>query len=418
MPTAKIKKIIFHKEFFNFINYYVFTIINAAIGLYTISYLTKHLLPEDYGMIGIFISIQSFALPMMSFSAIGLQGIEIVNLNKDDYLIFRNSYISFALLSGIICLLGGGIFSLFSAEFSFVIMMALLMGFILTFSSIHNTELIQYSQPTQFGLISSATALLAFVLTIVFISYLDLDWKYRIFALLISEFIILIFRFYIFSSIGSRFKFHINKEQFKEIFYYGAPLMLTVLIGWILNQSDRYFLLRNYSLKEVGLYAAAASISSLITMINANMVKVIYPLIYKRLSVREGKGFTLKLTALYSVFILTVALMFCVGIYFFGKYFLGSKYLSALPIIYIMCFSQAFFGIYMTIGIVIDYFKKTKIKTILVAISAISVIFFSFLLIRIIGLLGPAVALLISFFILSILSFIISRRLFIQNNIS
>jgi O-antigen/teichoic acid export membrane protein len=88
-----------------------------------------------------------------------------------------------------------------------------------------------------------------------------------------------------------------------------------------------------------------------------------------------------------------------------------------LPIIYIMCFAQAFFGIYTTTGLVIDYFKRTKLKTVLVVICAISVILLSFLLIPIIGVYGPAVALLISFLLLSVLSFFISNQLFTKYNV-
>ena len=414
----KFKSLIFHKEVLNFINYYIFTIINAGISIFSISYLTKHLLPEDYGMIGIFSSILFFVPSMMSFSANGLQAIEMVDLDNKNYLIFRNSYISFVLLSSTLCFIAAGIFSFFIKEFAFIIIMATLMGFVQTFASIHNTELIQYSQPTRFGLISTATVLLGFLLTVVFISVFKLDWKFRIVALLISEFGILILRFYILSSIGSSFKFYFNKVQFKYLFYYGAPLMLSVVAGWILNQSDRYFLLKYFSLKEVGLYAAAAGIASFIAMINANMIKVVYPLVYKKLSQRKGKKFILKITVLYSILIIIIAVVLCIGIYFFGHLFLGEKFLSALPIIYIMCFAQAFFGIYTTTGLVIDYFKKTKLKTILVIICAFFVILLSFLLIPIIGIYGPAVASLISFLLLSILSFFISILLFAKYKIS
>lgn len=408
----KIKPLVKHKEVLNFVNYYIFTIINAGISIFSISYLTKHILPEDYGMIGIYGSILFFLPSMMSFSANGLQAIEIVDLERDKYLNFRNSYISFVLISFAISFIVSVLFSLYFKEFGFVIIMATIMGFIQTLSSIHNTELFQYSQPTHFGLITTGTVLLGFMFTFLFISFFNLDWKSRIFALLISEFVFLVIRFYFLSSIGSSFKFIFDRVQFKYLLNYGAPLMLSVLAGWVLNQSDRYFLLNYFSLKEVGLYAAAAGIASFVVMINSNMIKVVYPLVYSKLSRREGKRFILKLTILYSILILIISISFCFGLYFFGHLFLGEKYQSALPIIYIMCIAQAFFGIYTTTGLVIDYFKMTKLKTILVIFSAILVILTSFILIPITGIYGPAVATLISFLFLSILSFFISLSLF------
>lgn len=413
----KILPLIKHKEVLNFVNYYIFTIINAVISIFSISYLTKHILPEDYGMIGIYASILFFLPSMMSFSANGLQAIEIVDLERDKYLDFRNSYISFVLISFGVSFIVSVLFSFYFREFGFVIIMATIMGFIQTLASIHNTELFQYSKPTRFGLISTGTVLLGFFLTVVLISVFNLDWKSRIFALLIAEFIFLVIRLYILSSIGPSFKFVFDKIQFKYLLNYGAPLMVSVFAGWVLNQSDRYFLLNYFSLKEVGLYAAAAGISSFVVMINSNMIKVVYPLVYRKLSKREGKKFILKLTVLYSILILIISISFCIGLYFFGHLFLGEKYQSAMPIIYIMCLAQAFFGIYSTTGLVIDYFKMTKLKTILVVLSAILVILASFILIPIIGIYGPAVATLISFLFLSILSFFISLSLFKKHKI-
>lgn len=410
--VGNFKYLLLKKEVRSFVNYYIFTIINAGISIFSISYLTKHIVPEDYGMIGIYTSILFFMPSLISFSANGLIAIEIVDLEVNKYLEFRNSYISFLLISFIGCSVISILFCLYYEEFGFVIIMATIMGFIQTLSSIHNTELFQNSKSTRFGLISTGNVLLGFGLTVIFISLFNLNWKYRICALLIAEFLFLIIRFYFLSSIGSSFKFIFNKSHFKYIMYYGTPLILSVLAGWILNQSDRYFLLNFFSLKEVGLYAAAAGIASFIVMINSNMIKVIYPLVYRKLNKREGKKFILKLTLYYSIVIIIISIVFCLGMYFFGKLFLGAKYISALPIIYIMCLGQAFFGIYSTTGLVIDYFKMTKLKTILVVLSAILVVLLSFIFIPFFGVYGPALASVLAFFFLSVFSFFISLNLF------
>lgn len=417
ISIKKIQTLIFRKEVLNFINYYVFTIINAGISIFSISYLTNHISPEDYGMIGIYSSILYFVPSMMSFSSNGLQAIEIIDLDKQHYIQFRNSYISFVFLTSILCFFVAGGISFFFKDYGYVIVMATIMGFVQTLASIHNTELFQYSKPTRFGLISTGTIVLGLFITIVFLSIFNLDWKYRILALLIAEFVFLIFRLFYFSSIASSFTFSFNKEQYKYLFNYGAPLMISVLAGWVLNQSDRYFLLKYFSLKEVGLYAAAAGVASFIVMINSNMIKVVYPIVYRKLSIREGKKFIIQLNALYSFLILIIATIFCIGIYFFGHLFLGEKYLSALPVIYLMCLAQAFFGIYSTTGLVIDYFKMTRLKTILVLICAFSVVFLSFLLIPLIGFYGPAVASIISFMILTVLSYQITKKLFITQGV-
>ncbi len=415
--VSNIKVLMLHKDVLNFLYYYIFTIINAGISIFSISYLTKHILPQDYGMIGIYTSILFFLPALMSFSANGLQAIEIVDLNKDDYLKFRNSYISFVIISFSVCIVLAILISYWVKEYDFVIMTSVIMAFILTFNSIHNTELFQNSQPKRFGLITTGTVLLGFLLTVVFISIFNLDWKFRIIALIIAEFVFLILRFFFLTTIASSFSFVFDKAQFNYIIKYGAPLFISVLAGWVLNQSDRFFLLKYFTLKEVGLYAAAAGISSFIVMINSNMIKVVYPLVYKKLSIREGRKFIMKLTLLYSIAILIISIIFCTGIYFYGHLFLGKQYEPALPIIFIMCIAQAFFGIYSTTGLVIDYFKMTKLKTILVVLSAILIIILSFILIPIIGIFAPALAALLSFVFLAILSLFITLKLLKKFNI-
>lgn len=417
--SNNLKIIIRHKEVFNFINYYIFTIINAGIGVFSISFLTKLISPEHYGLIGIYTSIIFFVPSLISFSVNGLQAIEIVNLEYDDYVIFRNTYISFVLISSVMSIIisiAASILML-TADFAFVVIAAVLMGLIQTLASIHNTELFQNSKPTQFGMISTSTAVMSIVLTVIFLYVFKLDWKFRIIALLVTEFVVLILRFYVFSTIGRDFKFIYNKIQFKYFLRYGFPLIISLMAGWVLNQSDRFFLLRYFTLKEVGFYSAAAGLAAFIILFNTNMIKVLYPLVYKKLSLKEGKLFIIKVTTIYSIIIILLSCLFCMTLHFFGHYFLGKKYLQAMPVVYIMCFAQAFFGVYSTTGLVIDYFKLTQLKTVLIVSCAVVIITLSYILIHLIGFLGPAIAGLASYLLLSIWSFFISLKLFKKHNI-
>lgn len=413
----KISKLFLHKSVINFINYYIFTIINAVISVYSISYLTKHIVPESYGMLGIYASVLYFIPALISFSTNGLQAIELVDQDRTNYIKFRNAYISFVLVVSALCLIISFLLFSYSSTYGLIIILATIMGLIQTLSTVHNTELIQNSEPTRYGILTTITAVLGLLFTLTFISLFNLDWEFRIVALILSELLMMVLRFYFLSRIGSEFTFVVDKEQFKTLLYYGSPLMISVVAGWVLSNSDRYFLLKYFSLKEVGLYAAAAGLASFVVMINSNMIKVVYPIIYKKLNLRVGKQFILKITAVYSLLILLMAGVMCSGIYFFGHWFLGEKYLEALPIAYVLCFAQAFFGVYSTTGLVIDYFKMNKMKTILVCICSVLVIISSFALIPIVGIYGPALALLLSFLLLSLLSLFITLNLFKEYNI-
>jgi O-antigen/teichoic acid export membrane protein len=414
---GQIKNLFKNKFFVNFINYYSFTIINLIIGFYTISYLSKIISPEDYGMLGIFGSILFFVPTIISFSANGLQSVEIVTKSKKDYILFRNTLFSFLLCSSIVFFIIAIGSCFYFSDYVFIIMTAFFMGFAIVCTSIHNTELIQNVKATQFGFLSSVTLIVSFSLTVIFLSLFNLDWKYRIISLLFAEYIYIIIRFSLISDIWKNFHFRYDINSFKIFIKYGSPLMVSAFAGFIMHNSDRYFNLTYFGLKEVGLYTAAAGIASVIFTINSNLIKVFYPYVFELLSNSKGKVKILKIILFYSLLILIIAGLFSLVIHNFGHLFLGEKYLSSLNIIYILCFSNAFFGIYSVSCLLIDYFKLTKVKTVIVVSSCLILILCNYLLIPIVGFLGPALSILISFIVMSGSTFFYSLKLFKENNI-
>ncbi|MEI3801750.1 MULTISPECIES: lipopolysaccharide biosynthesis protein [unclassified Chitinophaga] len=417
MNVQKIKSLLGRSEVKHFVNYYAFTIIGSLIGFYSISYLTTHLEPENYGMIGIFLGVVFFMPALLSFSATNLQAINIVDLNESEYKKFRNEYVSF-IVTLILIFLGIALCTLlFLPVYSFVIITSVLYGGLQLLSSVHSTELIQHAKSTQFGIFNFVGILLAFLFSVIFISLLKLNWQSRIIALILTEAIMVILRFWVFSSIGREFKYVVNKEKFRYFILFGWPLMISVLAGWIINQSDRFILLHFYSLKEVGIYAAAYGISSIITTFNQTMLKVVSPLVYRKLNKKMGRGFIIKLNLLYAFIIMSIAAAGCIFIHFAWHFVLGAKYEASLPIIYLLCFAQAFFGIYMTLGIVVDYFKYNKLKTVVIWICAVVSLGTSFILIPYLHIYAPAVGTLFAFIVLSVITYFNGIKILNTNNI-
>lgn len=405
------------KQIFKFFKYYVFTIIEAGIGFYTIYYLTTKILPEEFGMIGIFASLLFFMPSILTFSSNSLQAIQIIDLSEKEYFLFRNKFISFTIIVSFFLFLTIIPFAFFFKEYCFVIISAVIVGVLQTFSIIHSTELIQNGKAIKYGYLTSGTTFLTLISTIIFLSFFDLDWKFRIVAIILSEFFIFIIRYFLVSDIAKSFKFDVDIVQFKYFITYGYPLMIAVIAGWILNQSDRYFILYFFDIKVVGLYAAAAAIAKVINMINQTMLKVVMPSIYKLLKLKKGRKRLLKVQIIYAIFILLLSAFICLLIYYVGDYILGEKYLEAINIIYIFIFSKAFFGIYSMNSLVIDYFKKTKIKLLLTLVSSFLIIILSLTFIPFFGIHGPAYAGLISFILLTIMAIYFSKRLILKNRV-
>lgn len=202
-----------------------------------------------------------------------------------------------------------------------------------------------------------------------------------------------------------------------EIFFkYGSTLWLGLIAGWVINQADRFILLHYMTIEDVGIYSAGAGISGFLIMINATMVKVLAPIIYKALNEKKDKGFILKFFMFYAIIIFFIALAICAFTLLFLPYFFGEKYLIAKWVICILTIAQAFFGMYQIVGLVIDYLKLNNLKSIIVSVCALSCIITGIMLIPFLGIHAPAVGNLVSFMLLALLTLYFSNKQLIRLN--
>ncbi len=411
----KIKKLvnsikINKKLLFSFLNYYIFTILSAVISISSISYLT-HTLPESgYGHLGIFISI-SFLMPsFLSFQAIGLIQINIVNYSYEKYVYFRNNFLTFCIALFLLFELLAFAFTSLWGEYNSIVHFSIIYGFLLLLSSIHNSELIQKSKATQFGILNFGTSALSLLITYILISIFNFNWEGRVLSFLISEGFFLFLRLAYFSDIGKKFKITANKIEWKCFLKYGMTIWIGAIAGWVINQSDRFILLHYLTIEDVGIYSAGAGISGFVMTINGTMAKVIAPLIYKALNEKQDKKFILKLFKIYTVLILVLALSICIAVLFFLPYFFGEKYLASKWVICILTMAQAFFGMYQIVGLVIDYLKLNNLKSVIMSLSALSCLITGIILIPWFDIKAPALGNLISFILLASLTYYFTNK--------
>ena len=306
-------------------------------------------------MLGLYSSILFFTPSLLTFSCNGLQAIEIVKLKESDYVSFRNALLTFASIVTMIFFIIALPVILVFPSYSLVISAALIMGYLQVLIGIHNTELFNFGRAKHYGVLTVSSAAFTLGLTYVFLTQWKCEWHYRLLSLVLVEFLFVIVRFKYFSDILVKFRLVIDKDQYRDFIRYGLPLMGSVFAGWFISQSDRYFLLVYFSLEQVGYYAAAAGISSVITLLNSNLIKVIYPEFY-RIFHDSGDMKRLYKTALaYILFISLVIGCFNFLVSEFGGYILGEEFGESLGIIRFMAVSHGLFGLYQILTLRIDY---------------------------------------------------------------
>lgn len=401
-----------------FITYYSFTIINSVIGFVSITILSRYLDPEEYGMIGLFNSFLYFMPSLLCFSCIGLQGINIINLSINDYYSFRNYLLSFILVIFSIFLLVG-LFVLFIFPSAFPILLLVLFDslFILLIT-IHSTELVQLKKSFIWGILGSGAILVTFLITLLFVVYFHMGWHGRLLGIIIGDAAFCLIRYFKFSNIFDKFKFTLDKKHVTIFINYGFPILISLAPAWVLANSDRYVLLYFFSMKEVGLYTASFGIASIIGTLNTVVVKVFVPDIYQCLKDRTGLNKIRKISFSYSLIVMFAASFLSLLAFSLLKYILGEKYASTAPIITIMSFAQAFFGVYCIMGLVLDYYKLNKLKTTIVIGSAIVCILVSLGSIKWLGVYAPAFGTMGGYAFLAFASIIKTNKYLKINNVS
>ena len=196
---------------------------------------------------------------------------------------------------------------------------------------------------------------------------------------------------------------------------FSLPMIPTTLCIWIVNLSDRYVIGYFMDIGDVGIYSAAYGVGSLVALFFAPISTVLLPTItnlYENDKIQE-----LKTHLKYSLkFYLMFAIPSLFGLSILSKSLLRtlttSEFVSGYLIVSIVALAIILFNCSSVSMNVVVLHKKTKLVGTIYAISASINMAMNIILVPIIGILGAAIATLMTFAAhLSVVSIIGFRRL-------
>jgi O-antigen/teichoic acid export membrane protein len=242
---------------------------------------------------------------------------------------------------------------------------------------------------------------------------LGLEVKGLIFAVLASDMLCLAIAFSMaLRRTGVGFpKFTVLKGYLK----YGLPLVPTSAMLWIMSASDRYMIGYFMQTKDVGIYAAAYTLTGMISLFLTPFQTVLLPAVSK--SYDEGDMAKTQNYLKYSLkYLLMLTIPATFGLSVLASpllnIFTTEEFASGNVIIPLVSFGLLLFGFYR-IGLFVFYLvKKTSWVLKLLVISTALNIGLNLLLIPRIGIVGAAVATLIAYAVLAILTIVIAFRYF------
>ena len=204
-------------------------------------------------------------------------------------------------------------------------------------------------------------------------------------------------------------------SKLKSYLHFGLPLVPSTIFAWIAASSDRYVIVYFLGIAPVGIYSAAYNISqAAIYMFLAPISFVLFPTLSRLYD--DKKMEEVKTHLSYS---LKYFLMFAIPVAF-GVSILAKQILAILAtsefvptgsvVIPFVALSTVLSGIYSIIGIILILVKKTKIYGLIWGMAALTNLSLNIVFVPYIGIMGAAIATLITCAIATIVTMHISFR--------
>lgn len=190
-----------------------------------------------------------------------------------------------------------------------------------------------------------------------------------------------------------------SKMQLKEMIKYSFPMVFSAIAWWVNNASDRYIITFIIGVSASGVYAVASKIPSIITTFQNVFLQAWSISAIKEFDKDDKDGFIGNIYTLMSCLLCMLCSLIIVlniplsKIMFSGDFFVAWKYVPPLVL------SVTIDGLALFIGNLFFAVKDTKARAWATIVGAIVNTILNFVLIKIIGVYGAAIATVVGYFI-------------------
>lgn len=251
---------------------------------------------------------------------------------------------------------------------------------------------------------------LTILLTWIFIGPLDLGVAGFIYASLITQIISLLYyilfqRIYVYISFKD-----LSFEKQKQFLQYSFPLMPNSILWWLVSSSAKYFILIFMSVASNGVYAVATKMGSILNLFNGIFFKAWQVISFEKSSAKESSQEYSETLRYYQQFLFIIAIIMTIFIKDFFDLIIGKNFFDAWIYVPILLLGGIFSSLSSFLGTVYLVEKDTKKVFSSTIFSVLVSLGLNILLIPYLGLLGAALANVISFMVLLVKRMYDTRR--------
>ncbi len=397
------------------------TIVGRFLNFILVPFYTNVFPPSEYGIVNIIFAYIAFLNIFYSlgfeagyfrFASANEIGTPKQNFSHPFLTILANAVI----LSGIILLFSGSIVSVTGIKDSSIVTYS---AFILLFDAL---ALVPFAylrlnnKAKVFASIKIANILVNVGLNLVLI----LVFKLGLVAVFISNLAASIVTLLLLMPVMLKnLNFSFNKELFKELRKFSLPYLPAGLAAIIVQVIDKPIMQYLTDVKTVGIYSANYKLGIFMMLIVSMFEYAWRPFFLNNAKDPGAKPLFAKVL---TIFVGAASLMFIVLTFFidnivetplpFKGHIIGEKYWQGLVIVPTVLFSYIFLGIYTNLmaGIYIE--KKTRYLPLISGLGAVLNVIVCFVLIPVMGIMGGAIATLVSYVSMAVYIYYVSQRFY------
>lgn len=381
------------KLFNKFISFSIGPVFSAVIGFIAVPITTWLINPEEYGKTSMFLVFQQLSTLVLigGFDQSFVREYnELNNKNKlllNSFIIpFINSIIVFFILTFFYKSISLFLFG----EINFYSVLVLASSLIFVTFYRFSTLVIRMEER---ALIFSVTYIIQNIINLTFViilSYLNKKYTSLIIANLLSYTISCIIVLY-FIRDNWKIKVNIDYILIKKLFQYGFPLVFASIFMWIMNAMDKIALRVWSNFNELGLYANASKLSSILLIIQQGFATFWAPIAYRWYANNVPKEKYNDITSILQ-FALLIIFFMTLKLKFILYYILEQSYYPAIDIFPFLLVGPILYTVGETTGLGIAFKRKTIFITLVTLFGSMINIIVNYLLIPKYGALGAVIA--------------------------
>jgi O-antigen/teichoic acid export membrane protein len=152
----------------------------------------------------------------------------------------------------------------------------------------------------------------------------------------------------------------VDKEIIRSSLRLGLPYMLSAIWGLVSNYSDKYFLEKYGTAKDLSYYYLAFSIANVLYMVCMAVQNSWLPTFLREKDLHANIRMTKKMLTRLTAALLVLAAMLTLGLYLAIKWkIIAAKYAPALPVLPFLLIAQILNGLVLLTSNYMIYFEKT-----------------------------------------------------------